>query len=82
MSRTTRKDYYVEANGKPLFGPEWKAKADRKKWYKPSKKNKRGYLGKIRPGRKPEMKRAMGHPDEDGEIVLPVERKTDVWYHN
>ncbi len=82
MSHTVRKDYYVEVSGEPLFGPKWKATADRKKWYKPSKKSKAGYLGKIRPGRKVEMKRAMVHPDEDGDIILPQERRTDTWYYN
>ena len=82
MSHTTRKDYYVEANGEPLFGPTWKATADGKKWYKPAKKQKQGWLGKVRPGNKVAMKRAMVRADEDGDVVLPVERKTDTWYYN
>ncbi len=72
----------MEVSGEPVFGPKWKATADRKKWYKPSKKNKKGYLGKIRLGKKPAMKQAMAHPDEDGQVVLPVERRTDDWYYN
>ena len=82
MSHTTRKDYYVEADGEPIFGPKWKATADRKKWYKPAKKQKEAWLGKIRPGNKAAMKRAMAHPNEDGDVMLPTERKTDCWYYN
>ena len=40
MSRTKRKDHYIEKHGEPIFGDEWKATSDRKKWYKPSKKAK------------------------------------------
>jgi len=82
MSHTIRKDYYVEADGKPLFGAEWKATSDRKKWYKPAKKQKQGWLGKVRLGNKVAMKRAMVRADEDGDVVLPRERKTDTWYYN
>jgi hypothetical protein len=82
MSNTKRKDYYIEANGSPLFGDEWKATADRKKWYKPSKKNKDGQLKKIRPVTRPKIKNAMQRPDEDGEVILPVDKKTDIWYYN
>ncbi len=82
MSHTKRKDYYVEADGKPLFGEKWKATSDRKKWYKPSKKIKKNFLVKLRPGNKAKLKQAMNHPDEDGEIILPVEKKTDAWYYN
>ena len=82
MSNTIRKDYYAEFCGGPIFGEAWKATADRKKWYKPHKKNKEQWLNKLRPGNKAKMKEAMRHPDEDGEIVLPVEKKTDCWYYN
>lgn len=82
MSNTKRKDHYIESSGSPLFGTEWKATADRKKWYKPSKKNKDGQLKKIRPVTRPKIKNAMLHPDEDGEVILPVDKKTDVWYYN
>ena len=82
MSNTIRKDHYVEAHGKPCFGEKWKATADRKKWYKPSKKQKSGFTGKLRVGRKVELDRAMNRPDEDGEIVLPKEKKSDVWFFN
>jgi hypothetical protein len=82
MSNTTRGDYYIEANGEPCFGKKWEAVMDKKKWYKPSKKQKNGYLSKIRLGRRTDMKKAMKHPDEDGDIILPVQKKTDVWYYN
>ena len=82
MSKTKRKDHYIEVSGKPIFDKEWKAEADRKKWYKPSKSDKEGWLGKIRPGKKVAMKRAMKTPDEDGEIILPIEKKTDTWFYN
>ena len=82
MSNTKRKDHYIEASGSHLFGDEWKATADRKKWYKPSKKNKDGQLKKIRPVTRPKIKNAMLRPDEDGEVILPVDKKTDVWYYN
>lgn len=82
MSKTKRKDHYLEATGKPCFGEEWKAISDRKKWYKPSRKDKQGSLSKLRPGRKVELKRAMQRPDEHGQVILPVEKKTDIWYYN
>ena len=82
MSNTKRRDYYVDACGVSCMNKDWMATADRKKWYKPSKKDKHGWLEKIRLGRKIEMKRAMLHPDDDGEIILPKEKRTDVWYYN
>ncbi len=83
MSNTKRRDYYVEVDGEPCFGKKWEDTMDKKKWYKPSKKQKKGgYVGKLRNARRVDMKKAMQHPDEDGEIVLPRERRTDVWYYN
>jgi hypothetical protein len=82
MSNTKRKDYYVTVSDYYPDSKKWKATSDRKKWYKPTKKAKKGYVGKARLGRKADMKRAMMRPDEDGEIILPVEKKTDVWFYN
>jgi hypothetical protein len=82
MSKTIRKDHYVEVHGEPCFGETWEATMDKKKWYKPGRKQKEGYVGKVRPVKKGDFKRAMMHPDEDGEVILPKEKKTDVWYYN
>lgn len=84
MSNTKRKDHYVEASGTPLFNENkpWKVVGDKKKWYKPSKKQKNGYLSKIRLARRSDMKKAMNRPDIDGEVILPVSKKTDLWYYN
>jgi hypothetical protein len=84
MSNTKRRDHYVDANGKPLFDEDkpWKVLGDRKKWYKPSKKAKEGDLMKVRVGRRRDLNKAMLHPDDDGDVILPVEKKTDVWYYN
>ena len=82
MSNTKRKDHYIEAHGKSIFDENWKATMDKKKWYKPSKKNKEGGLMKIRVGRRRDLNKAMQHPDEDGEVILPLEKKSDVWYYN
>lgn len=87
MSKTKRKDHYLETGQGSLhetFQPEkaWRDTSDRKKWYKPSKKDKQGWLSKIRKGRKVQLNRAMQRPDEHGQVILPVEKKTDVWYYN
>lgn len=96
MSKTLRRDHYEDTKkkvGDQIFlgqvitndddaNEKWKMFRDKKKWYKPSKKQKNGYLSKLRTARRVDMKKAMMHPDEDGEIVLPVEKKTDVWYYN
>lgn len=83
MSDTKRRDYYIDRFGEPCFGPEWKATSDKKKWYKPRKKSKtRGYVHKLRNDRREKHKEAMRHPDEDGQVILPNTKHSDVWYHN
>lgn len=82
MSNTKRRDHYVEAYGRPLFGETWEATRDKKKGYKPYKKHKEGNLMKIRVGRRRDLNKAMLHPDEDGQVILPSEKKSDVWYFN
>jgi hypothetical protein len=82
MSNTKRKDHYVDKHGKPVFGKMWEATMDKKKWYKPSKKVKNGSLMKVRVGRRRDMNKAALQPDEDGQVILPPEKKTDVWYYN
>lgn len=81
MSRTERKDRYVEKSGAPLFGKEWQAAADKKKWYKPSKKAKK-YLDKSRTDKDSALKKAMLNPDEDGNVILPPKKNTDTWNYN
>lgn len=81
MSRTKRKDRYIEKHGEPIFGDEWQATSDRKKWYKPSKKAKER-LAKLHTDRDSIVKKAMRNPDEDGNVSLPPKKKTDTWYYN
>lgn len=81
MSRTKRKDHYIEKHGEPIFGDEWKATADKKKWYKPSKKAKK-YLDKTRTNKDSLIKKAMLNPDDDGNVILPPKKNTDTWNYN
>jgi hypothetical protein len=81
MSNTKRKDYYVDTYGSPLSEKKWKATSDKKKWYKPSSKAKE-WLQKERPGKKVKLRRAMQKVDEDNEIILPIDKKTDSWNWN
>lgn len=81
MSRTKRKDYYVEKYGELIYDDEWKATSDKKKPYKPSKKAKR-YLDKTRTNKDSLVKKAMQNPDEDGNVTLPPKKNTDTWNYN
>lgn len=73
MSRTRRKDFYVEAEGKPLFGKPHHVLGDRKKWYKPGKTFKS--IQKKR--RKAKEKDAMRHDPES----VPVFKREDQWLY-
>ena len=81
MSRTERKDRFVEKNGAPIFEKEWRVAADKKKWYKPSKKDKK-WLDKSRTDKDSVLKKAMLNPDEDGNVILPPKKNTDTWNYN
>jgi len=81
MSRTKRKDHFIEKYGEPLFGDKWEATSDKKKWYKPSKKQKK-FLEKERTDKPSLIKKAMQNPDEDGNVLLPPKKNTDTYYFN
>ena len=82
MSRTKRKDHYIEKHGEPLFGEEWQATRDKKKWYKPSNNQKKGHIGKVRTSSRSKLKNAVQKADPENGPILPVEKKTDTWNFN
>lgn len=73
MSRTYRKDHYVECN-KISFGKPWHIKGDKKRWYKPNKIFKK--TRKQR--RKAQEKQALRLEKE----IIPEFPKDDVWDWN
>lgn len=82
MSRTQRKDYYIEADGKPLFGKKWHATGDKKKWYKPNKtyKNCQRKRDSVKPKQK--LKEAIKHGEDWDNVILPDAKKHDAWDYN
>lgn len=82
MSRTKRKDYYVEAFGEPLFDKDWKATSDKKKWYKPNKGYKKCQRKKDSVKPKQRFKEAIKHGDDWDNVVIEDPKRHDTWDWN
>lgn len=82
MSRTKRKDYYIQADGQPFGAKKWHATGDKKKWYKPNKKFKKAQRKRDASKPKQKLKEAFVHGDDWDGIILPDAKKHDVWDYN
>lgn len=96
MSRTKRKDYYIEAEGKRpdmvLNGEAYslnlskkekaKAQRDKKKHYKPNKNWKKAEGRKDKAKPKQKLKEAFVHGDDFDGVILPDAKKHHEWDYN
>lgn len=82
MSRTKRKDRYIETTGIPLWGSVIDATRDCKKGYKPGKAFKSAQRQKDSNKPKQALRAAIVQGKDLDGIVLPDAKKHDVWDYN
>lgn len=82
MSRTKRRDYYVDVDGEPCFGEEWRAKRDKKKWYKPNKNFKKPRRRSEKAKLNNEVKNALANNKDFDNIMIDEVKNSDRWDYN